>query len=93
MKQALILLALVPTFALAQQRWENSPYNWNNNASNWDNSSANYKNSPQNWENNPYNYNSNNGIYNEKGERIGYERKTPTTTNFYDNNGNRRGYK
>ena len=73
--------------------WNNSPYNWNNSVDNWNNSPNNWQNSPNNWNNSPYNWNSTNGIYDNQGNRIGYETQSPTgVTNVYDNNGNRIGY-
>lgn len=73
--------------------WEDSPYNWKNSVDNWSNSPNNWNNSPYNWNNSSYNYNSPNGIYDNYGNRIGYETKSPTgTTNIYDNYGNRIGY-
>lgn len=92
MKKLILLLSVLPGIVLAQQRWENDPNNWKNSPQNWENSSQNWRNSPQNWENSPNNYFSNNGIYNERGDRIGYERQG-AVRNFYDNEGNRRGYR
>ena len=92
MKQLIMLLSLLPGIALAQQRWETDPNNWKNSAQNWENSSQNWRNSPQNWDNNQNNYYSNNGIYNERGDRVGYERQG-AVRNFYDNEGIRRGYR
>ena len=46
-----------------------------------------------NWENSPNNWNATNGVYNNQGNRIGYETQSPTgVTNVFDNNGNRIGY-
>jgi hypothetical protein len=73
--------------------WDNSPYNYNNSPLNYNNSSLNYNNSPLNYQNSPLNYNSNNGVYDNTGNRIGYEVKAPTgVTNVFDNQGNRIGY-
>ena len=59
----------------------------------WDNSPYNYNNSPLNYQNSPLNYNSNNGVYDNSGNRIGYEVKAPSgVTNVFDNSGNRMGY-
>ena len=39
------------------------------------------------------NYNSTNGVFDNQGNRIGYETKSPEgVTNIFDNNGNRLGY-
>ena len=73
--------------------WDNSPYNYNNSPLNYNNSSLNYNNSPLNYQNSPLNFNSNYGVYDNTGNRIGYEVKAPTgVTNVFDNQGNRIGY-
>ena len=92
MKHILLLLSVLPGIAFGQQRWENDPNNWKNSPYNWENSSQNWRNSPSNWDNSQYNYNSKNGIYNERCDRIGYEREG-AVRNFYDNDGNRKGYR
>ena len=99
MKSIFITAATVVGFVLTTHaqaqvtNWNNSPYNWNNSADNWNNSANNWQNSPNNWNNSPYNWNSTNGIYDNQGNRIGYETQSPTgVTNVYDNNGNRIGY-
>ena len=72
---------------------QNSPYNMQNSQFNMENSPYNMRNSPYNMENSPYNLNSNNGIYDNNGNRMGYEVKAPSgVTNYFDNNGNRIGY-
>ena len=61
--------------------------------SNLDNSPYNMQNSPYNMDNSPYNINSTNGVYDNTGNRIGYEVKAPSgVTNYFDNSGNRIGY-
>ncbi len=46
-----------------------------------------------NWNDSPSNYNSTNGVFDNQGNRIGYETKSPEgVTNIFDNNGNRLGY-
>jgi hypothetical protein len=73
--------------------WDSSPMNYKNSELNYNNSPMNYNNSPQNWNNNPMNYNSNNGVYDNSGNRRGYETISPEgTKNYFDNNGNRTGY-
>ena len=73
--------------------WDNSPLNYNNSPLNYNNSSLNYNNSPLNYQNSPLNYNSTNGVYDNNGNRIGYETQSPSgVTNVFDNNGNRIGY-
>lgn len=94
---ALLLIAqcvLMTRTASAQANsWQNSPNNWNNSQNNWNNSPNNWQNSPNNWQNSPNNWNSKNGVYDNNGNRVGYETQSPTgVTNVYDNNGNRVGY-
>ena len=88
------LLVLFPCLVLAQSgNWNDSPANWNNSSANWNNSSANWNNSPSNWDNSASNWNATNGVYDNRGNRIGYETQAPSgVTNIYDNNGNRLGY-
>ena len=89
----LSFMALTATRVCAQTSWENNPLNYKNSPYNYDNSQYNYKNSQYNWENSPYNMDSKNGIYNNQGNRIGYEvQNSQGTRNIYDNNGNRVGY-
>jgi hypothetical protein len=53
----------------------------------------NLDNSPYNMQNSQYNTNSKNGVYDNTGNRIGYEVKAPSgVTNYFDNSGNRIGY-
>jgi len=90
---SLALYLLLPNDACAQTNWENNPLNYKNSPYNYDNSPYNYKNSQYNWQNSPYNLDSKNGIYNNQGNRIGYEvQNSQGTRNVYDNNGNRVGY-
>jgi hypothetical protein len=71
----------------------NSPYNMNNSSYNMENSPYNMRNSPYNMDNSPYNINATNGIYDNSGNRVGYEVKAPSgVTNYFDNSGNRIGY-
>jgi hypothetical protein len=72
---------------------DNSPYNMQNSPYNMDNSPYNMRNSPYNMDNSRYNMNSTNGVYDNSGNRIGYEVKAPSgVTNYFDNSGNRIGY-
>ena len=74
-------LALFCKGAIAQQ------------ATNMNDSPFNMNNSPYNMDNSPYNMNATNGIYNNSGNRVGYEVKAPSgVTNYFDNSGNRIGY-
>jgi hypothetical protein len=74
--------------------FDNSPYNMQNSTYIVDNSPYNMRNSPYNMDNSPYNMNSTNGVYDNSGNRIGYEVKAPSgVTNYFDNSGNRTGYK
>lgn len=89
---ALAILYSSPT--CAQQSWENSPYNWQNSQYNYNNSSTKWENSPSNWNNSKDNWNSNNGVYDNRGNRIGYETIAPSgTVNYFDNDGRRHGYR
>jgi hypothetical protein len=89
---SLISLAFMKP-ACAQTSWEQSPYNWKNSDMNYNNSSQNWNNSPQNYNNSQYNSNARNGVYDNSGNRIGYETISPSgTKNYYDNNGTRQGY-
>jgi hypothetical protein len=89
---ALSLFCCATVFAQTTN-WNDSPANWNNSSSNWDNSSTNWSNSPSNWDNSASNWNATNGVYDNRGNRIGYETQAPSgVTNIYDNNGNRLGY-
>ena len=73
--------------------WNDSPMNWQNSPQNWNNTSANWNNSPNNWNNSPQNWTSDNGVSDNRGNRMGYETRTPDgVTNIYDNQGNRLGY-
>ena len=81
LKLFFLLLLSFHSLILAQpsNNWNNSPNNWNNN--------------PSNWNNNPNNWNSQNGVYDDKGNRKGYQVQSPEgVTNYFDNNGNRIGY-
>lgn len=79
----------------AQQalNWNDSPYNYQNSQLNYDNSPNNYQNSPYNFDNSAYNYSAYNGVYDNTGNRIGYEVRAPSgVTNIYSNDGRRIGY-
>ena len=88
------LLDALSTPAFAQiTNLDSSPYNMQNSQFNMDNSPYNMRNSPYNMENSPYNTNSTNGVYDNTGNRIGYEVKAPIgVMNYFDNSGNRIGY-
>jgi len=87
-------LVAISSPSLAQAtNMDNSPYNMQNSPYNMDNSPYNMRNSPYNMENSPYNASSTNGVYDNSGNRIGYEVKAPSgVTNYFDNSGNRIGY-
>ena len=89
-----LIAALASPLANAQvTSWDNSPLNYNNSPLNYNNSPLNYNNSPLNYQNSPMNYNSNNGVYDNSGNRIGYQTQSPSgVTNVFDNKGNRIGY-
>ena len=64
----------------------NGPYNPANSQYNPNNSQYNPSNSPNNPANSPYNPSGTNGVYDNNGNRLGYQVKSPTgVTNFYDN--------
>jgi len=91
----IVQFALFCKGAIAQQatNMNDSPYNMNNSPYNMDNSPYNMRNSPYNMDNSPYNASSTNGVYDNTGNRIGYEVKAPSgVTNYFDNSGNRIGY-
>lgn len=92
----LVVVALFGSgFALGQQAInpEFSPYNPVNSQYNPDNSPYNPLNSPYNPNNSAYNPSASNGVYDNRGNRIGYEVLAPSgVTNVFDNNGNRIGY-
>jgi len=92
-------LCLAALFATSQPIWaqvtnlDSSPYNMQNSPYNMDNSPYNMRNSPYNMDNSPYNASATNGVYDNTGNRIGYEVKAPSgVTNYFDNSGNRIGY-
>ncbi|QWD20223.1 hypothetical protein G6689_02340 [Polynucleobacter paneuropaeus] len=72
---------------------DNSPYNMQNSSYNMENSPYNMRNSPYNMDNSAYNANAKNGVYDNTGNRVGYEVKAPSgVVNYFDNSGNRIGY-
>ena len=92
---ALVSLLIASCSAQAQQamNFNDSPYNYQNSQFNYDNSPYNYQNSPYNYDNSAYNYSANNGVYDNRGNRIGYEVQAPSgVTNIYSNDGRRLGY-
>ncbi len=94
-------ITLVSSFFLSQSalaqaitNFNNSPNNWVNSPNNWDNSSNNWVNSPNNFNNSPNNFSATNGVYDNRGNRVGYEVPAPSgVINYFDNSGNRIGYK
>ena len=87
-------LALYIDKAWAQPlNYNDSPLNYKNSELNYNNSPMNYQNSPLNYQNSPLNYNATNGVYDNNGNRVGYETKSSEgVRNYFDNNGNRVGY-
>lgn len=70
------------------------PSSWANSELTLQNNSMDWNNSPFNWNNTYVNPYAKNGVYDNDGNRIGYERKNEYgTTNIFDNEGNRVGYK
>lgn len=83
----------VPVYAQQALNWNDSPYNYQNSQLNYDNSPYNYENSPYNYNNSAYNFSANNGVYDNRGNRVGYEVQAPSgVTNIYSNDGRRMGY-
>ncbi len=95
MKKLMTVFLFAPTLVFAQViNFNNSPNNWVNSANNWDNSPNNFNNSPNNFNNSPNNFSATNGVYDNRGNRIGYEVPAPSRViNYFDNSGNRIGYK
>ena len=92
---AVVSLLIASCSANAQQaiNWNDSPNNFQNSLDNWDNSPNNFNNSPNNWNNSPNNFSATNGVYDNRGNRIGYEVQAPSgVTNVYSNDGRRMGY-
>ena len=87
-------LLFVATLCSAQvTTYENSPYNYKNSPYNYENSQYNYKNSPYNYNNSSVNPYATNAVFDDKGRRIGYKTESNQgTTNYYSNDGTRRGY-
>ena len=77
---AIMIGALFNQAALAQgvMNFNNSPNNWVNSPNNFDNSSNNWVNSPNNFNNSPNNFSATNGVYDNRGNRIGYEVTAPS---------------
>ena len=89
----LITLFVLAQLAIYARYTEAQVTNWDSSPLNYQNSPLNYQNSPLNYQNSPLNYNSTNGIYDNNGNRKGYEVQSPSgVTNYFDNNGNRIGY-
>ena len=95
MKRLLMLLtSLIYGYSFAQvTNMQSSPYNMENSEYNMNNSPYNMNNSPYNMNNSPYNASATNGLYDNSGNRIGYEVKAPSgVTNYFNNSGVRIGY-
>ena len=97
MKNKKILLTVVVGYSVIGYtqtgNMNSSPYNMENSIYNMENSPNNMRNSPYNMDNSPYNLDSKNGVYDNQGNRTGYQVKEPSgVTNYYDNKGNRTGY-
>ena len=88
-----IMVFIFAAPAYAQSDWEGSPNNWENSESNWENSSSNWQNSPHNWENSRHNYGNERIIRDGNGNAVGYAvPKKDGGVNYYDFDGNRKGY-
>ena len=92
---AVVSLMIAGCSANAQQamNFNDSPNNFQNSLNNFDNSANNFNNSPNNFNNSPNNFGATNGVYDNQGNRIGYEVQAPSgVTNIYSNDGRRMGY-
>lgn len=92
---ALVSLLIASCSANAQQAYNfnDSPNNFQNSLDNFNNSPNNFNNSPNNFNNSPNNFNATNGVYDNQGNRIGYEVQAPSgVTNIYSNDGRRMSY-
>ena len=96
---SVVILSLILFFYMSGEvrsqtgNMNSSPYNMENSIYNMENSPYNMRNSPYNMDNSQYNMNSKNGVYDNQGNRTGYQVTSPSgVTNYYDNKGNRTGY-
>ena len=92
---AVLSMLIASCSANAQQAYNfnDSPSNFQNSLDNFNNSPSNFNNSPNNFNNSPNNFNATNGVYDNQGNRIGYEVQAPSgVTNIYSNEGRRMGY-
>ena len=92
---AVLSMLIASCSANAQQAYNfnDSPSNCQNSLDNFNNSPSNFNNSPNNFNNSPNNFNATNGVYDNQGNRIGYEVQAPSgVTNIYSNEGRRMGY-
>lgn len=88
-----LLIASCSVNAQQAMNWNDSANNFQNSLNNFDNSPNNYINSPNNFDNSPNNFSATNGVYDNRGNRIGYEVQAPSgVTNIYSNDGRRMGY-
>ena len=72
---------------------ENSVYEFANSPYNFANSPYNFANSPYNFDNSMFNPYAKNAVYDAQGNRAGYATTTDKgVTNYYDNQGVRKGY-
>ena len=92
---AVLSMLIASCSANAQQAYNfnDSPSNFQNSLDNFNNSPSNFNNSPNNFNNSPNNFNATNGVYDNQGNRIGYEVQAPSgVTNIFSNEGRRMGY-
>jgi hypothetical protein len=93
MKLAIALGLAMFTTSVSANDWDSSPNNWKNSPNNWENSPNNWQNSPHNWQNSPNKYGNDRIMRGVDGEPSGYVvPKNGGGVNFYDFEGNRRGY-
>ena len=90
---AFFLFCVLVRCTVAQTLWDNNPYNYANNEYNYANTQYDYKNSQYRWENNEFNLATHSGVYDNAGERVGYEVvNRDGTRNFFNGNGDRIAY-
>ena len=88
MKSTLFLLIAIEAVLFASKgfaqvtNFDSSPYIMQNSQFNMDNSPYNMRNSPYNMDNSAYNASAKNGVYDNTGNRVGYEVKADFIKNI-----------
>ena len=90
---AVLACALLLSSPAPAQDWNSNPNNWKNSSINWENSSINWKNNPNTWKNSPMKWGNDRIVRDTEGNPQGYAvPKKDGGVNFFDLDGNRRGY-